>query len=111
MPGHNSVLFILGVFLLWFGFYGFNPGTMAIVIVPADGSGFMNVVSRCVVSTTMGETALASLCLSPAGSHCCSKYRVRHACCCGCHLAVPDMSLIARTQLHWHSERCVQLCV
>lgn len=46
--GHNTSLFVLGVFILWFGWYGFNPGSqLAIVhdIVP---------VSSAAVSTTLG---------------------------------------------------------
>ncbi|KAK9810023.1 hypothetical protein WJX72_003542 [[Myrmecia] bisecta] len=53
MPGHNAVYYTAGVLLLWFGFYGFNPGTMG-QIVAADGSSFSNVVARCALSTTLG---------------------------------------------------------
>ena len=37
MPGHSMPLAILGVFLLWFGWFGFNPGsTMAATASIAD---------------------------------------------------------------------------
>lgn len=39
MPGHNSVYYMTGVLLLWFGFYGFNPGTMG-QIIAADGTDY-----------------------------------------------------------------------
>lgn len=53
MPGHNNVFFMAGTLLLWFGFYGFNPGTMGYLVL-ADGSAYAEVVARCVISTTLG---------------------------------------------------------
>lgn len=39
MPGHNCVFYLTGALLLWYGFYGFNPGTMG-QLIAADGSSF-----------------------------------------------------------------------
>jgi len=54
-PPHSVTLQVLGTFLLWFGWYGFNPGsTLAI-----DGYG--DIAGLCAVTTTM---AAAAGCLS-----------------------------------------------
>ena len=65
MPGHNTSLFVLGVLILWFGWYGFNPGsqqgitngqsqavaTAAIATTIAAGSGgFSALITRAIVS-------------------------------------------------------------
>mmetsp|Transcript_24853 Transcript_24853/g.34246 ORF Transcript_24853/g.34246 Transcript_24853/m.34246 type:complete len:530 (+) Transcript_24853:262-1851(+) len=53
MPGHSAPLVVAGTFLLWFGWYGFNPGSMFIIASPAAGA----VVARSAVTTTLGGAA------------------------------------------------------
>ena len=51
MPGHSAALNVLGVFFLWFGWYGFNPGsTNAIVGYP----GYSAISSAVAINTTLG---------------------------------------------------------
>jgi len=62
MPGHSATLVVLGTFLLWFGWYGFNPGsTLAI-----SSAATLNVTARTAVTTTLGAGAagLANLFLT-----------------------------------------------
>ena len=54
MPGHSSSLFILGVMILWFGWYGFNPGSQLKLINNSQ------VVANAAVTTTLSP-AFASL--------------------------------------------------
>jgi len=50
MKGHSATLVVLGTFFLWFGWYGFNPGSMLVV----DGAVNSMVVARAAVVTTLG---------------------------------------------------------
>ncbi len=57
MPGHNASLTLLGVFLLWFGWYGFNPGsTLAIY-------GYSGLAAMVAINTTLGAASGALSCL------------------------------------------------
>eukprot|EP00892_Ulva_mutabilis_P012539 jgi/Ulvmu1/9658/UM054_0090.1 len=47
IPGHNASLAILGVFILWFGWYGFNPGSALAIIDAGD------VVAISAINTTL----------------------------------------------------------
>ena len=49
MPGHSATLVVLGTFLLWFGWYGFNPGSWLSI----DTSVAAEVVGRVAVTTTL----------------------------------------------------------
>jgi len=52
MPGHSSVLQVLGTFILWLGWYGFNAGsTLTITTESARSAG------RIVVTTTLSAAA------------------------------------------------------
>lgn len=48
IPGHSATLATLGTFLLWFGWYGFNPGSA--FLITGD---LRMTVERCAVTTTL----------------------------------------------------------
>ncbi|KAG9453982.1 hypothetical protein H6P81_006886 [Aristolochia fimbriata] len=56
MRGHNATLVVLGTFLLWFGWFGFNPGSFDKILVSYPDSwseGNWTAVGRTAVTTTL----------------------------------------------------------
>lgn len=53
IPGHNLALGALGVFILWLGWYGFNPGSQLALSSQADA----NAVALVAVNTTLAAAA------------------------------------------------------
>ncbi len=53
IPGHNMALSALGVFILWLGWYGFNPGSQLAFSSQADA----NAISLVAVNTTLAAAA------------------------------------------------------
>lgn len=58
MPGHNITLAGLGVFILWFGWYGFNPGSqLAFQGLDDDGVHNIDIMMHCALTTTLAAGA------------------------------------------------------
>ena len=53
MPGHSLPIAALGVFILWFGWYGFNPGSQLAFQSTAD----IDATMRIAVTTTLAVAA------------------------------------------------------
>ncbi|CAA7390586.1 unnamed protein product [Spirodela intermedia] len=63
LRGHSASLVVLGTFLLWFGWYGFNPGSFLTILKSYGPSGSINgqwsAVGRTAVTTTLAGCAAA----------------------------------------------------
>ncbi|XP_042490348.1 ammonium transporter 1 member 1-like [Macadamia integrifolia] len=62
LRGHSASLVVLGTFLLWFGWYGFNPGSFLQILKPYHtGSyyGQWSAVGRTAVTTTLAGCTAA----------------------------------------------------
>ncbi|MCO5606698.1 hypothetical protein L7F22_060887 [Adiantum nelumboides] len=61
MRAHNATLVVLGTFILWFGWFGFNGGSFLHILVPSTSSSFLGYwsgVGRTALTTTLaGSTA------------------------------------------------------
>ncbi len=53
IPGHNLALASLGVFILWFGWFGFNPGST----LAASGDAMRNSISHIFMTTNLAAAA------------------------------------------------------
>ncbi len=53
IPGHNLALGALGVFILWFGWFGFNPGSQ----LAASGTGNALAISHIFITTNLAAAA------------------------------------------------------
>ncbi|KAL3648848.1 Ammonium transporter 1 member 1 [Castilleja foliolosa] len=63
LRGHSASLVVLGTFLLWFGWYGFNPGSFTKILSPYSGGGNYygqwSAVGRTAVTTTLAGCTAA----------------------------------------------------
>jgi Amt family ammonium transporter len=63
LRGHSATLVVLGTFLLWFGWFGFNPGSFVTILKSYGPAGSMNgqwsAVGRTGVTTTLAGSVAA----------------------------------------------------
>lgn len=54
MPGHSITIATLGVFILWIGWYGFNPGSQLATVGAANTNAIMKVAVNTTLSGAIG---------------------------------------------------------
>nr|AFU34589.1 ammonium transporter 1;1 [Alternanthera philoxeroides] len=63
LRGHSASLVVLGTFLLWFGWYGFNPGSFTKILATYDNTpsyyGQWSAVGRTALTTTLAGCTAA----------------------------------------------------
>ncbi|CAI9290556.1 unnamed protein product [Lactuca saligna] len=62
LRGHSASLVVLGTFLLWFGWYGFNPGSFVKILSPYESGSYYgqwSAVGRTAVTTTLAGCTAA----------------------------------------------------
>ncbi|KAF7805245.1 ammonium transporter 1 member 2 [Senna tora] len=63
LRGHSASLVVLGSFLLWFGWYGFNPGSFLTIVKGYDSSNYYygqwSAIGRTAVTTTLAGCTAA----------------------------------------------------
>ncbi|KAG8372801.1 hypothetical protein BUALT_Bualt12G0104800 [Buddleja alternifolia] len=62
LRGHSASLVVLGTFLLWFGWYGFNPGSFTKILSPYTSGNYYgqwSAVGRTAVTTTLAGCTAA----------------------------------------------------
>lgn len=62
IPGHNITLAALGVFILWFGWFGFNPGSQLAAATAADREAISHVFLTTNLSAVAG--GIATMCVT-----------------------------------------------
>ncbi|WP_243112590.1 ammonium transporter [Caproiciproducens sp. NJN-50] len=61
IPGHSIALSALGVFILWFGWFGFNPGS-TLSALAVDDKGVLNIPAIGTIAMTTNIAAAAGAC-------------------------------------------------
>ncbi|KAF5752436.1 ammonium transporter 1 member 1 [Tripterygium wilfordii] len=62
LRGHSASLVVLGTFLLWFGWFGFNPGSFVKILSPYESGSYYgqwSAVGRTAVTTTLAGCTAA----------------------------------------------------